>query len=277
MESGLTGAPAALLGRVRRGFGLPVRLHVIGGTAGAREIDVEPVAQEVLDHVRRLRLQSGTTLVVWHSGMWPHLPSAARDVIMHDLQALGAEATSDSPLAHMSLEPMSRQREAHHRFTLAMTTWPGLDGLPPGVAIPWGTAPASGEPVTWSVPCAGAVVRDPHGRILLVRRGQEPALGLWSIPGGRVEGDESWDAAAAREVREETGIEASGATYVGLVERDSGTGSTYLIADFLMTGDGVPRAGDDADDARWCAPEEIHDLPTSPGLVEALREWGVLA
>lgn len=276
MEPGLTGGPAALLRRLQRGFGLPVRLHVIGGTPGAREIDVVHMDRDALEHVRRLRLQSGSTLVVWHSATWP-LPGATRDSIRDELQALGAGATTDSPLAHISLEPISHQRDAQHRFTLAMTTWPGLDGLPPGVQVPWGTTPPSGEPVTWSVPCAGAIVRDPHGRILLVRRGQQPAVGLWSIPGGRIDGDESWDAAAAREVREETGIEASGATYVGLVERDSGAGSTYLIADFLMTGDGEPRAGDDADDARWCTPEEILDLPTSPGLVEALREWGLLA
>ena len=37
------------------------------------------------------------------------------------------------------------------------------------------------------IPCVGAVVFDGEGRILLVRRGQEPAMGQWSIPGGRVE------------------------------------------------------------------------------------------
>ena len=131
--------------------------------------------------------------------------------------------------------------------------------------------------MTWSVPCAGAIVRDHEGRILLVRRGQEPALGLWSIPGGRIEGDESWDAAAAREVLEETGIRVADARYAGMVERDSGSGSTYVIADFAFTGAGEPRAADDADDARWFDPAEIPGRDTSPGLVEALREWGYLA
>ena len=119
-------------------------------------------------------------------------------------------------------------------------------------------------------------MRDAQGRILLVRRGQEPARGMWSIPGGRVEGDESWDEAAAREVLEETGIRVTDARFVGMVERDSGSASTYVIADFAFTGDGEPRAADDADDARWCDPAEIGRLDTSPGLVEALREWGYL-
>src|SRR5436190_190421 len=54
------------------------------------------------------------------------------------------------------------------------------------------------------VECAGAVVRDDHGRLLLVRRGRPPSAGLWSLPGGRIEPGESAAAAAAREVWEET-------------------------------------------------------------------------
>ena len=345
-EVGRTVGLAALLRRVRTGFGLPVRLHEIGCSAGlslgvdalvtegvvsadhpewgtlpeiterigcdlapvdakstegrlaltsfiwpdhaerferlrrALEVvggmDVSLVAADALDYVRALRLEEGTTLVVWHSAMWLYLPPETREGIRAALDRLGDQATRDSPLVHIGLEPVSDHREAQHRFTLAMTTWPGLDGLPPGVEVPWGTTPPGGSPVTWSVPCAGGIVRDGQGRILLVRRGREPSRGMWSIPGGRVDGDESWDEAAAREVLEETGIRVTDARYVGLVERDSGSASTYVIADFAFTGDGEPRAADDADDARWCDAAEIGHLDTSPGLVEALREWGYL-
>jgi len=120
-------------------------------------------------------------------------------------------------------------------------------------------------------------VRDRARRLLLVRRGKEPARGLWSIPGGRVEGDESWEVAAAREVREETGVTARTPRFVGIVERASGSGSTYLIADFAFEGDGEAQAADDADDARWVTPAEIPGMATSPGLVEALRDWGYLS
>ncbi len=46
-------------------------------------------------------------------------------------------------------------------------------------------------------------------KVLLVRRNIEPTKGLWSIPGGHVEKDETYLAAAIRELQEETGIAAS--------------------------------------------------------------------
>ncbi|MFM1966408.1 MAG: hypothetical protein RL134_2133 [Actinomycetota bacterium] len=346
-EVGRTVGLAALLRRVERGFGLPVRLQEIGCSAGlalrvdalvsegivpadhvgwgplplivervgcdlapvdagitdgrltlssfvwpdhlerferlrrsldvASRIDVALVTSDALDFVRGLELQPGTTLVVWHSAMWLYLSQDKREEIRASLDSLGRDAKRDAPLVHIALEPVSEDRDAQHRFTLAMTTWPGIDGLPPGIEVPWGTTPPAGSPVTWNVPCAGGIVRDRAGRLLLVRRGQEPARGLWSLPGGRVEGDEPWDAAAAREVLEETGIEADSPGFVGIIERPTGSGSMYVIADFALSGEGDPRAADDALDARWVAPADIARLETSPGLVEALGEWGYLS
>jgi ADP-ribose pyrophosphatase YjhB (NUDIX family) len=51
----------------------------------------------------------------------------------------------------------------------------------------------------------GAIVfRD--GRVLLVKRGRPPSQGQWAIPGGRVELGETLQAAAEREINEETGL-----------------------------------------------------------------------
>jgi 8-oxo-dGTP diphosphatase len=127
------------------------------------------------------------------------------------------------------------------------------------------------------VPCVGAVITDEAGRLLLVQRARPPAAGTWSLPGGRVERGENDAAAIVREVIEETGLKVAVDQRVGTVERDAGAGVVYVINDFACTVvGGQLRAGDDASDVRWCTPEEIRTLPTSPLLVETLESWGLL-
>jgi 8-oxo-dGTP diphosphatase len=130
------------------------------------------------------------------------------------------------------------------------------------------------------IDCVGGIVVDDDGRLLLVLRGQEPARGRWSVPGGRVEAGESDAEATAREVLEETAVEVRVGRLAGSVERDAPGGGVYVIRDYLCrleeAGSTVVRAGDDADDAAWFTPAEVLALDTSPGLVEALEEWGVL-
>ena len=141
------------------------------------------------------------------------------------------------------------------------------------------------------VPCVGAVIFDTGGRLLLVKRAGPPAQGTWSIPGGRVEADESDEQAVVREVREETGLRVIVVREVGTVLRDGLDGNRYLIRDFLCVqvleadvavgrifGDpaGALIAGDDAADAKFVAVDRLQDLELSPGLVEALTGWGLL-
>lgn len=129
------------------------------------------------------------------------------------------------------------------------------------------------------VPCVGAILLDDAGRILLIRRANPPAQGLWSIPGGRVEpGEESTDA-VARELAEETGLVATVDRFVGEVRRDAPGGGIYVIRDYVMrmsSAPGDPVAGDDALDAAWFTPEQLRAAQTSPGLVEALESWGLV-
>ncbi|TMK50098.1 MAG: NUDIX domain-containing protein [Actinobacteria bacterium] len=67
--------------------------------------------------------------------------------------------------------------------------------------------------------CAvGAIVLE-KGEVLLVRRNHAPAMGQWSLPGGRVEWGETLREAVAREVREETGVEIDVEGLAGIAER----------------------------------------------------------
>ncbi len=127
------------------------------------------------------------------------------------------------------------------------------------------------------VPCVGAIVRDNAGRLLLIRRARQPAAGLWSLPGGRVEAGESDAAAVVREVHEETGLVVAVGALAGRVSLPGLDGAIVDIADYVCTvrgGDLV--AGDDAADARWVTAAELAALPTTDGLVEALTSWGAL-
>jgi 8-oxo-dGTP diphosphatase len=101
----------------------------------------------------------------------------------------------------------------------------------------------------------GAVIVD-RGRVLLVRRGQEPLKGQWSLPGGMLEVGESLTAGVVREVREETGLTVETVELVELLDRIHRDGERvryhYVIADYLCrVADGELKAASDADAVRW--------------------------
>ncbi|BBF99957.1 NUDIX hydrolase [Pseudonocardia saturnea] len=118
-------------------------------------------------------------------------------------------------------------------------------------------------------------MHDPNGRLLLVRRANEPGRGLWSVPGGRVEPGEDEPTAVVRELAEETGLTVRPGELAGVVVR-----GPYRIADYrcdLAPGSAVhPRAGDDAADARFVDLAGYAELPVVDGLTELLREWDAL-
>ena len=88
---------------------------------------------------------------------------------------------------------------------------------------------------------AAVVVVGRGDRVLMVRRANQPGYGLWSVPGGYVDRGEVVEMAAAREVREETGLVVEIGGLLGLFSQ---AGNPVIVAAFagVETG-GLLRAG----------------------------------
>jgi mutator protein MutT len=108
------------------------------------------------------------------------------------------------------------------------------------------------------------------GRVLLERRGKPPALGAWSLPGGLIEIGETAEDAIRREVVEECGIEVTVGPVLGLFEpihrdQDGRVRYHFVVVDFLAHyRSGEYRAGDDAAELCWVAPEELDRFALNP-------------
>jgi len=98
------------------------------------------------------------------------------------------------------------------------------------------------------------VIQDPQGRVLLIRRKNEPFKGAYALPGGFVDIGETVEAGCRREVREETGLDVRDLRLVGVYSDPSRdprghTVSTVYLATLPAAAE--PVAGDDAATAEW--------------------------
>jgi 8-oxo-dGTP diphosphatase len=115
----------------------------------------------------------------------------------------------------------------------------------------------------------GVVISD--GRALLVRRGSPPLKEQWSIPGGLLEVGETLREGVRRELLEETGIEVRVLELVEVFERigldpNGKARHHFVVLDYFCEAvRGQARAGSDATDVVWVAPDELDRY----GLTEA--------
>jgi 8-oxo-dGTP diphosphatase len=116
-----------------------------------------------------------------------------------------------------------------------------------------------------------------NGRVLLIKRGQPPLMGEWSIPGGMLELGETVREAAVREAHEETGLTVEPGELLGVFDRvihdeQNRVRYHYVLIDFLCNRiSGEVQAAGDADDAQWFTQEEVAKLSLAKDTAEVVR------
>ena len=132
----------------------------------------------------------------------------------------------------------------------------------------------AGAPPRVSRVGAITAIRDDRGRVLLVRQPRGPFAGVWLMPGGTVEPDEGVVHAAARELREETGLTLIGPHLAACYQVTSEPAGSLDMTVFMYAGAAsgtlTPETGGEV---RWFA---VADIPsTHPLLLRQLADIGV--
>jgi ADP-ribose pyrophosphatase YjhB (NUDIX family) len=120
---------------------------------------------------------------------------------------------------------------------------------------------------------AAALITRTDGSVLLVQRAQSPCQGLWSLPAGFVDFDETPVAAAVRECLEETGLEIEITELLEVLGGQGQTGGADIVIVYrgVQTG-GALIPGDDASDAKFFSLDRLPTLAFT-STHRTLKRW----
>lgn len=127
-----------------------------------------------------------------------------------------------------------------------------------------------------SKPCAGALVSNPQGELLLTRRAVEPFKGKWDLPGGYLEDGEHPEAGAIRELKEETGLTIRITGLGGIYMDTYGAGGVSTLNIFYEAEvvSGEEGSQGDVSEIRWFRAEELPlDAFSFENGRQAIVEW----
>ena len=107
------------------------------------------------------------------------------------------------------------------------------------------------------LPSAAGFVRNENGGILLVRRGVEPGYGLWALPSGFIEIDETPEMGCLRELEEETGLKGKIVHLVGVYSQESSMYKNVIIIGYEVDVFGELKPGSDSLEAKYFLPKDL--------------------
>ncbi|TDV67545.1 NUDIX hydrolase [Pseudomonas sp. LP_7_YM] len=105
-----------------------------------------------------------------------------------------------------------------------------------------------------------------NNQILYVRK----AKARWTLPGGKVEANESPAQAAARELREETGLILQELAYV---TRFEGASVLHHVFEVSVTFMATPAPNNEIADCRWFTAKELNDLKVNPSAKSIVKAF----
>lgn len=134
--------------------------------------------------------------------------------------------------------------------------------------------PSCGFVVYLDPKVACAVLIERGGQVLLVRRRHKPGRGLWCLPCGFEDADESPEQAARREAREEIGLDVAIEGLLGVYHYTDDPRGAGILLVFLAdcAPDATPTASDDADAAGFFAPDALPPISHHTHRA-ALADW----
>ncbi len=115
------------------------------------------------------------------------------------------------------------------------------------------------------------------GKILLIKRKNEPFMGRWALPGGFIEYSESAEDAIIREVKEETNLEISIKALLGVYSKPGRDPRGHVISIcYVAFATGEEKGGTDASDAKFFSSDEIRGENLAFDHGKILEDYNVL-
>ena len=127
-----------------------------------------------------------------------------------------------------------------------------------------------GQTIYYDPKVAATTVISDNQQVLLVKRGNEPGYGLWSLPGGYVDRGEIVEEAAAREVLEETGLSVKITSLIGVFSQ-----KTHPVIVIAFAGEQISGSIETSDETLAVEFFNIDDLPEMafPRDTQIIRSW----